>query len=87
MIKRDGLSSKKAQVGVLHAIINDITLFGAVFNWWSRRDQADFVPSGLNVLISTVLAVPATFFAAFLGGHLVYVYGMGVGRRTTKKRQ
>ncbi|KAF2130303.1 hypothetical protein P153DRAFT_314031, partial [Dothidotthia symphoricarpi CBS 119687] len=87
VLKRDGLSSKKAQVGILHAVINDITVFGAVFNWWSRRNQAEFLPSGMNVFVSTVLAVPATFFAAYLGGHLVYVYGMGIGRGSAKKSQ
>ncbi|KAF2001957.1 hypothetical protein P154DRAFT_463523 [Amniculicola lignicola CBS 123094] len=80
VIKRDGISSKKAQAGVLHALVNDITVLGAVFNWWTRRNTANFVPDSTNVLVSSVLGVPATFFAAYLGGQLVYQYGMGVGR-------
>ena len=87
VIKRDGFSSKKAQVGVMHALINDITVLGAAFNWWSRRSHAEVLPSGLNVLVSTVLAVPASLFAAYLGGSLVYVHGMGIGRAKAKKSQ
>lgn len=79
LIKRDGLS-KKAQTGVLHALANDITVFGAAYNWWTRRSAVGFAPSTTNVLVSATLAVPASFFAAYLGGQLVYQYGMGVGR-------
>ncbi|KAF2874385.1 hypothetical protein BDV95DRAFT_487973 [Massariosphaeria phaeospora] len=87
VIQRDGLSSKKAQVGVLHALINDISVFGATYNYWTRRNAAGFEPSTANIFISAVLAVPATFFAAYLGGHLVYVYGMGIGRGSSKAKK
>jgi uncharacterized membrane protein len=80
VIARDGFGSKKAQAGVLHALVNDLTLFGAAYNWWVRRTTTGFVPSTTNVVISAALAVPASFFAAYLGGQLVYQYGMGVGR-------
>ncbi|KAF1965690.1 hypothetical protein BU23DRAFT_18278 [Bimuria novae-zelandiae CBS 107.79] len=84
VIARDGLSSKKAQTGVLHALINDIAVFGAAWNWWVRRGREGFVPGTGNVIVSAGLAVPATLGAAYLGGHLVYVYGMGVGRGSGK---
>lgn len=84
VIRRDGFSSKKAQAGLLHAILNDITLLGAAYNWWTRRGEAGFTPSTQNVLISAVL-VPASFIAAYLGGSLVYKYGMGVGRGSANK--
>ncbi|CAO2655560.1 Nn.00g043630.m01.CDS01 [Neocucurbitaria sp. VM-36] len=87
LIKRDGLSSKKAQTGILHAAINDITVFGALYNWWSRRSAPAFIPSNENVLVSTVLAVPATFFAAYLGGSLVYQYGMGFRGSSAKAKK
>lgn len=90
VIQRDGFSSKKAKVGVAHAIINDITVVGALYNWWSRRGNAGFIPSNQNVLVSTILAVPSTLFAAYLGGSLVYIYGMGFHNRsnnTVKKAQ
>jgi hypothetical protein len=79
LVKRDGLKSKKAQVGALHAVINDVTVIGAAFNWWSDT----------NILISSVIALPATMFAAYLGGSLVYVYGMGFrgGQAKAKKAQ
>jgi hypothetical protein len=90
VIQRDGFSSKKAQIGVLHAVINDVSVVGALYNWWTRRGTPGFTPGGDNILISTVLALPATFFAAYLGGSLVYIYGMGFGNRqvnTPKKAQ
>ena len=87
VIKRDGFSSKKAQTGVAHALINDITVFATAYNWWTRRNAMGFKPDSTNVLISSVLAVPATFFAAFLGGHLVYQYGMGVGQGRSKAKK
>lgn len=87
LVKRDGLGSRKAQTGVLHALINDITVFGAAYNYWTRRDVTGFQPSDTNVLISAAIAVPATFFAAYLGGSLVYTYGMGVGRGQSKAKK
>lgn len=85
VIARDGFSSKKAQTGVIHALINDVALFGAAYNWWVRRTSTGFVPDTTNVAISAALAIPTSFFAAYLGGHLVYQYGMGVGRGNTNK--
>jgi uncharacterized membrane protein len=77
LIKRDGISSRKAKVGIAHALINDVTVLAAVANWWSRRNRPMFEPSSANILVSCVLALPATLFAAHLGGKLVYNYGMG----------
>ncbi|KAF2643618.1 hypothetical protein P280DRAFT_478367 [Massarina eburnea CBS 473.64] len=79
VVQRDGLSSKKAQAGVLHALINDITLFGAAYNWWSRSGTTGFLPTTTNAAVSAAV-VPAVFGAAFLGGQLVFHYGMGIGR-------
>ena len=87
VIKRDGFSSKKAKVGILHALINDVTVVGALYNWWSRRSTPAFTPSNENVLVSTLLAVPATFFAAYLGGSLVYQFGMGFRGSSAKAKK
>jgi uncharacterized membrane protein len=84
LIQRDGLSSKKAQTGVLHALINDITVFGAAYNWWSRRNEAAFTPSTTNAVLSAGI-VPISLFAAYLGGSLIYKYGMGVGKGSGSK--
>jgi uncharacterized membrane protein len=87
VIQRDGFSSKKAKLGVLHAVINDVAALGALYNWWSRRSSPVFVPDATNILISTLLAVPATLYAAHLGGSLVYNHGMGFQNRSVKKTQ
>lgn len=86
VLKRDGISSKKAQVGILHAAVNDLALFGAVYNWWTRREVPGFTPSGMNIFVSSIMAAPGTLFAAYLGGHLVYVYGMGFSRSSNAKK-
>lgn len=87
VIQRDGFSSKKAQTGVLHAVVNDVVVFGTLYNWWSRRNTPHFTPSTENVLVSTVLAVPASLFAAYLGGTLVYQYGMGFRASSVKAKK
>jgi uncharacterized membrane protein len=87
IIQRDGFSSKKAKLGVLHAAINDLAAIGALYNWWSRRNNPAFVPDATNILISTLLALPATLYAAHLGGTLAYSHGVGFQNRTVKKTQ
>lgn len=87
VILRDGLSSKKAKVGVLHALISDASVITAGYKWWTRRQNPGFVPSGTNVLLSSVVALPVTLWAAYLGGSLVFVYGMGLGSGKAKARK
>ncbi|KAL5118910.1 hypothetical protein ACEQ8H_003233 [Pleosporales sp. CAS-2024a] len=87
VIQRDGFSSKKAKVGVSHALINDLAALGALYNWWTRRGNAGFAPDATNMLISTAVALPTTLYAAYLGGSLVYVHGMGFQNRSAKKTQ
>jgi uncharacterized membrane protein len=87
VIQRDGFSSKKAKLGVMHALINDLAALGALYNWWTRRNVVGFTPDATNILISTVVAMPATMWAAYMGGSLVYVHGMGLGGRAVKKTQ
>jgi len=86
LIKRDGFNTKKAQIAVAHAAINYMTIAGAAYNWYTRRANPGFVPSEMNVLVSSVLAMPATVFAASLGGTLVYVHGMGMGGGARAKK-
>lgn len=78
LIKRDGLGSRKAKIAIAHAMINDMTVLAAVFNWWTRRTTPMFMPTTTNILVSSMFALPATMFAAHLGGSLVYNYGMGL---------
>lgn len=84
VVQRDGLGSKKAQTGVVHALVNDITIFGAAYNWWTRRNEKAFTPSTTNVALSAAI-LPLSFFAAYLGGSLIFKHGMGVGRGTGSK--
>lgn len=87
IIQRDGFSSKKAKLGVMHALINDITVVGALYNWWSRRSVVGFTPDATNLLVSVLLAAPATLYAAYLGGSLAYVHGVGFRNMNVKKSQ
>jgi hypothetical protein len=87
VIQRDGFSSKKAKLGVMHALINDLAAVGALYNWWSRRSTPGFTPDATNIFISTLVALPATLWAAYMGGSLVYIHGMGFQNRTAKKTQ
>ncbi len=87
VIQRDGFSSKKAQTGVAHALLNDVAIFGAAYNWWSRRQVPQFAPTGVNMLVSTVLAMPVCFYGAHLGAELVYHYGMGFRAGSSKAKK
>lgn len=87
VLQRDGLSSKKAKVGVLHALMSDVCILTAAYNWWTRRQTPGFVPSGTNILLSAVVALPVTIWAASLGGSLVFVYGMGLGSGKAKSKK
>ncbi|KAJ4989707.1 hypothetical protein SVAN01_04737 [Stagonosporopsis vannaccii] len=86
VIQRDGFQSKKAKVGAVHALLNDIALVGTIYNWWTRSQQIGFTPSTTNVLVSAGLALPITMYSAYLGGSLVYEYGMGFSKSSPLKK-
>lgn len=86
LIQRDGFQSKKAKVGAVHALLNDIALIGTMYNWWTRSQQIGFTPSTTNVLVSAGLALPVTMYSAYLGGSLVYEYGMGFSKGSPLKK-
>ncbi|OCL14588.1 hypothetical protein AOQ84DRAFT_21549 [Glonium stellatum] len=86
LIQRDGLNTPKARTAVVHAMLNDLSLFALAYNWWTRRAMNDFAPSTTNLMISGMLALPVSTYAAYLGGSLVYDYGMGVGRGSAKAK-
>jgi len=79
LIKRDGVKTSKALTGIAHAALNDIVIFGNIYNAWTRRTTTDYAPAPLNIAISGALSLPAVCFSAYLGAVLVYNYGMGVG--------
>jgi len=70
----------KLKTAWLHAFLNDIVVVGLAWNWYSRRTNAMYAPGGLNVLVSAATA-PMLGFAAFLGGKLVFDYGVGINLR------
>jgi uncharacterized membrane protein len=76
----------KVKMAFLHAIVMDIVVAGAAFNWWSRRSAPAGVPSDLNVLIA---AVTGFFFmgAGSLGAQLVFNHGVGVHAAGALKKQ
>ncbi|KAF2196632.1 hypothetical protein GQ43DRAFT_467033 [Delitschia confertaspora ATCC 74209] len=87
LIKRDGTNSPKARTGIMHAALNNLVLSGAVYNWWTRRHAPGFEASGTNLAISSLVALPTVFFSAYLGGSLVYNYGMGMGKSSNKGKR
>jgi uncharacterized membrane protein len=87
VIQRDGFSSKKAKIGITHAIIMDVAFAATAYNWWTRRSNPGFMPDATNILISAVMAMPLTLYSASLGGALVYKHGMGFQTKSAKKKQ
>jgi hypothetical protein len=81
MISAKGLdlNNPVVKTTLIHAGLNDLAIFGAVYNWLSRRNRDDFVAGGGNALVSAVM-LGAVAYAAFLGGGLVYAHGTGVQR-------
>jgi uncharacterized membrane protein len=100
MIKRQDLSNKlqksknksatvqkmhpKMKIAFLHAALNDIAVFGSVYNWWSRRSVTGYAPSDTNVLLSVNMLI-AMWASGWLGGLMVYEYGVGVTMEGEKK--
>jgi len=70
----------KVKHGALHGILNEGAIAASLFNWWSRRSVPGYEPSSTNVWISA-LVLPTVMFSAYLGGSLVYEYGVGVQRQ------
>lgn len=68
------------QVATTHAILNDLALGLAVYNWLTRRNRLGHRSDRANLLASTVVA-GTLGVSAWLGGLLVYDYGYGVHRQ------
>jgi len=82
-------SHPKLKVAFTHAILNDIIIAAAAYNWWTKSQTKAAAPEGLNILISA-LSLPALAFSGYLGGKMVYEYAVGVNLRgawSTKKDQ
>jgi uncharacterized membrane protein len=82
LIKANGLdlSNPKVSTLVIHALLNDVAIAGAVYNWWSKSKVDGYFPTGVNAGLSAVL-IGGLIYSAALGGELVYKYGVGVQRQ------
>jgi uncharacterized membrane protein len=82
MIQANGLdmSNPKVKTMVIHALLNDIAVVGAFYNYWTRSKVEGFMPNGVNALISSVM-LGGVIYSAYLGGNLVYKYGVAVQRQ------
>lgn len=82
MIQANGLdwNNQKVKVMLIHALLNDVAVAGAIFNWWSRSKVEGYMISGANALVSGVI-LGGVIFSAYLGGSLVYKHGVGVQRQ------
>ncbi|TKA71773.1 hypothetical protein B0A49_06097 [Cryomyces minteri] len=75
----------KLLTGIVHGMLNELALVISLVNWWTKRGAKDYAPSGLNEALSA-LTLPALLFSAFLGGKMVYEYGVGVQRQGEAKK-
>ncbi|GAA5861144.1 hypothetical protein JCM3774_002204 [Rhodotorula dairenensis] len=89
LAKKD-VAGEKLKVTLTHAGLNDLVLGIAAFNWWVRRQSKDLILPPFNAALSAA-AIPIFLYSAYLGGSLVYEYGVGVMRQgeaaEIKKRQ
>ncbi|GAA5986860.1 hypothetical protein JCM10908_000926 [Rhodotorula pacifica] len=89
-IAKKDVAGEKLKVTLTHATLNDIVLGIAAYNWWIRRQSKDLILPPFNATLSA-LAIPIFLYSAYLGGSLVYKYGVGVMRQgeaaEIKKRQ
>jgi len=78
----------KVKIALTHAGLNDLVVGGAILNWLLERNRPDFEPSGYQVAMSVGLTA-VQFYAAYLGGDLIYTHGVGVQRQGegAKKKQ
>ncbi|CZS88424.1 uncharacterized protein RAG0_00179 [Rhynchosporium agropyri] len=88
LVQTHGLdfSNQKIKITSIHAALNDVALFGAVYNVISRYGREAWISNGKNTLVSMAL-FGGVGYAAFLGGGLVYTHGVGVQRMGKGKEE
>lgn len=82
-IRADHPAKKTA---TLHLLLNlvAVALFAASA-WW-RRDALDHMATGWGPILLSLVALAVLGYSGYLGGHLVYADGIGVGRHRRKTR-
>lgn len=66
--------------GLIHGALNAGALMVSLYNWYTRRHVRGLEPSTTNIVLSG-LTLPLMMFSAYLGGSLVYKYGVAVQRQ------
>ncbi|KAL3427008.1 hypothetical protein PVAG01_00517 [Phlyctema vagabunda] len=69
----------KVKTTLTHAGMNDAAIFLSIYHWYMERNAYDFRPQGHQIVLSAV-ALGLSFYAAYLGGDLVYKQSVGVQR-------
>lgn len=88
MISSQGLdlSNPKIKTTIIHAALNDVAIFGAVYQVLSKKNRVGFMPNRVNLLLSGLM-LGAVGYSSFLGGGLVYEHGVGVQRQGHGKEE
>src|ERR1700722_20788211 len=57
MINANGLNlqNPKVKTMLIHALLNDVAIAGAFYNYWTRRKIEGYMISGTNAFVSSVL--------------------------------
>jgi uncharacterized membrane protein len=69
--------SRAKNIGLWHGLGNFVITLLFAASWFLRRDNIDFVPDSLALLLAFAGAALA-LFTAWIGGELVYRLGVGV---------
>jgi uncharacterized membrane protein len=75
----------KLKYAFVHGLINDLVVFAAGYNWWTRRSAAMNASSGTNVLVSAIGFILLSI-SGYLGAEMVYVYGVGVATASDSRK-
>jgi|GEM_PF-3941188 uncharacterized membrane protein len=68
------------KVATAHAVLNDVALSLALYNWWSRRNRHGFKLDQTNLIVDGVL-VSVLGLSGYLGGVIAHEYGYGTHRQ------
>ncbi|KAI8998194.1 hypothetical protein BC832DRAFT_595245 [Gaertneriomyces semiglobifer] len=78
-------SPEARNVAWWHAGLNISAALIALFNTLTKRTTVDFSPYNFNILLSA-FGLGGVFYSSYLGGTMVYKYGVGVRRMGEGKK-
>ncbi len=70
-------NTRAKNIGLWHGLGNFVIVLLFIGSWLLRRDNVDFVPDSLALILS-IAAVAMALITAWIGGELVYRLGVGV---------